>query len=53
MLPVKAIDTLQPLYGQTSFFLRVCYLLTGSLRVLVPVVGVIGANMVLEMVFNP
>ena len=52
MLPVKAIDTLQPLYGLKSLFLRVCCLLTGSLRVLAPVVGVLGAKIVLETVFN-
>ena len=52
MLPVKAIDTLQPLYGLTAFFLLVYYLLNGSLGVLAPVGGVIGAKIVLDLVFH-
>ena len=52
MLPVKAIDTLQPLYGLTAFFLLVYYLLNGSLGVLAPVGGVIGAKIVLDLTFH-
>ena len=52
MLPVKAIDTLQPLYGLTAFFLLVYYLVTGSLGVLAPVGGVVGAKIVLDLVFH-
>jgi cellulose synthase/poly-beta-1,6-N-acetylglucosamine synthase-like glycosyltransferase len=52
MLPVKAIDTLQPLYGLTAFFLLVYYLLNGSLGVLTPVGWVIGAKIVLDLVFH-
>ncbi len=56
MLPVKAVDTLQPLYGLTAFFLLLFYLGrslgTGTLGVLVPVGGVIAAKIVVDLVFH-
>ena len=52
MLPVKAIDTLQPLYGLAAFFLLLVYLVRGDLGVLAPVAGVIGAKIVLDLVFH-
>ena len=42
MLPVKAIDTLQPLYGLTGAVLLIAYLLGGNYAVVAPVAGVIG-----------
>ena len=52
MLPVKAIDTLQPLYGLTAFFLLVVYGFKGSLGVLAPVGGVILAKIVIDLAFH-
>lgn len=52
MLPVKAIDTLQPLYGLTAFALLLYYLGTGNLAVLAPVGGVIGAKIVIDLGFH-
>ena len=52
MLPVKAVDTLQPLYGLTAFFLLLYYLVHGSLGVLAPVGGVIAAKIVLDLAFH-
>ena len=52
MLPVKAIDTLQPLYGLTAFFLLVYYALHGALGVLAPVGVVIGSKIVIDLVFH-
>lgn len=52
MLPVKAIDTLQPLYGLAAFFLLLFYLAEGNLGVLAPVAGVIGAKIVLDLAFH-
>jgi len=52
MLPVKAIDTLQPLYGLAAFFLLLVYLAQGDLGVLAPVAGVIGAKIVLDLLFH-
>jgi cellulose synthase/poly-beta-1,6-N-acetylglucosamine synthase-like glycosyltransferase len=56
MLPVKAVDTLQPLYGLTAFFLLLFYLgralSTGTLGVLAPVGGVIAAKILVDLVFH-
>ncbi|RYY99643.1 MAG: glycosyltransferase family 2 protein [Comamonadaceae bacterium] len=52
MLPVKAVDTLQPLYGLAAFFLLLVYLARGELGVLAPVAGVIGAKIALDLVFH-
>ena len=52
MLPVKAVDTLQPLYGLTAFFLLLYYLVSGSLGVLVPVALVIGGKIVIDLIFH-
>lgn len=51
MLPVKAVDTLQPIYGLTGFGLLVFYLVTGHWRVLLPVSGVIGAKILFDLAF--
>jgi cellulose synthase/poly-beta-1,6-N-acetylglucosamine synthase-like glycosyltransferase len=52
MLPVKAIDTLQPLYGLVAFALLLRYLLRGDFAVLVPVAGVMGAKIFLDLAFH-
>ncbi len=52
MLPVKAVDTFQPLYGLTAFLLLLYYLAHGSLGVLAPVGGVIGAKIVIDLAFH-
>ena len=52
MLPVKAADTLQPIYGLTAFALLLWYLARGDLRVLLPVSGVIGAKVAIDLVFH-
>ena len=52
MLPVKAIDTLQPLYGLAAFGLLLMYLVRGNFGVLAPVAGVIGAKIVLDLAFH-
>jgi glycosyltransferase involved in cell wall biosynthesis len=52
MLPVKAVDTLQPLYGLTAFALLVVYAATGRLDVIAPVAGVIGAKIAIDLAFH-
>ena len=52
MLPVKAIDTLQPLYGLTAFFLLVYYLVTGQFRLLGAAAVVIGIKIVIDLAFH-
>ncbi len=51
MLPVKAIDTLQPIYGLTGAVLLIWYLVTGHFAIVVPVAGVILAKIVLDLAF--
>ncbi len=52
MLPIKALDTLQPLYGLAAFALLLAYLATGRLALLLPVGGVIAAKIVLDFAFH-
>ena len=52
MLPVKAIDTLQPLYGLTAFALLCVYLVEGRLSILAPVGGVIAVKIVIDFSFQ-
>ncbi len=52
MLPVKAIDTLQPIFGLTAFALLLFYLVTGRVHVLLPVALVIGAKIVIDLAFH-
>jgi cellulose synthase/poly-beta-1,6-N-acetylglucosamine synthase-like glycosyltransferase len=41
MLPIKAIDTMQPIYGLTGFGLLVVFLLMGKETIAFPVIGII------------
>lgn len=52
MLPVKALDTLQPLYGLTAFALLIAYLFTGRLGLLVPVGSVILGKIGIDFAFH-
>ncbi len=52
MLPVKAIDTLQPLYGLTAFVLLCAYLVQGRPSVLAPVGGVIAVKILVDFSFQ-
>ncbi len=52
MLPVKAADTLQPLYGLAAFGLLLGFLARGDYGVLLPVGGVIGAKIFIDLGFH-
>ncbi|MDE2277421.1 MAG: glycosyltransferase family 2 protein, partial [Burkholderiales bacterium] len=52
MLPVKAVDTLQPLYGLTAFALLVFYAATGRLAILAPVAVLIFSKIALDVGFH-
>jgi cellulose synthase/poly-beta-1,6-N-acetylglucosamine synthase-like glycosyltransferase len=52
MLPVKAVDTLQPLYGLTAITLLLAYLVHGRFALAVPVFGVIFAKIVIDFAFH-
>ena len=52
MLPVKAFDTLQPLYGLTGVALLLGFLVTGRFAVLGAAFLAIGAKIALDLVFH-
>ena len=51
MLPVKAFDTMQPIYGLTSIGLLIGYALSGRGSILGPVFGVVGGKIALDLLF--
>ena len=52
MLPVKAFDTFQPVFGLTAFALLVAYLALGRVHILLPVAVVIGAKIAIDLAFH-
>ncbi|WP_398476630.1 glycosyltransferase family 2 protein [Tardiphaga sp.] len=48
MLPIKALDTLQPIYGLTAFVLLVAFLAIGKIEIALPVFGLITAKIVAD-----
>jgi cellulose synthase/poly-beta-1,6-N-acetylglucosamine synthase-like glycosyltransferase len=52
MLPVKALDTLQPIFGLLAFALLVFYLVTGRFSLALPVGGIILGKIVLDFAFH-
>ncbi len=52
MLPVKAIDTLQPLFGLTALAVAFANLFAGHWQVLFPVAGVITAKIAVDLLFH-
>jgi cellulose synthase/poly-beta-1,6-N-acetylglucosamine synthase-like glycosyltransferase len=51
-LPVKAADTVQPIYGLTAFGLLIWYLATGRFGIVFAISGVIGAKIALDLAFH-
>ncbi len=52
MLPVKAADTLQPVYGLTALALLAWFLGTGQFAVLVPAAGVMAGKVGIDLGFH-
>lgn len=52
MLPVKAADTLQPLYGITAFLLLLGFLCAGRFNVVVPALTVIGIKTFIDLIYH-
>ena len=52
MLPVKALDTVQPLYGLVAFALLVDFLLTGRLIVVGPILVAMFAKILIDLAFH-
>jgi cellulose synthase/poly-beta-1,6-N-acetylglucosamine synthase-like glycosyltransferase len=52
MMPIKAIDTVQPLYGLTAAALLLVYTATMQTAILGPVAVVIAGKLAIDLVFN-
>jgi cellulose synthase/poly-beta-1,6-N-acetylglucosamine synthase-like glycosyltransferase len=52
MLPVKAADTVQPIYGLIAFILLLSWLGRGQFGILLPVGGVILAKIAIDLCFH-
>jgi cellulose synthase/poly-beta-1,6-N-acetylglucosamine synthase-like glycosyltransferase len=52
MLPVKAFDTLQPIYGLTAFALLLGFIVDRRGLIVGPIFGVIGAKILLDFAFH-
>ena len=52
MLPIKAIDTFQPIYGITTFVLLIVFAVTQQTAVLGPVLVVIAGKLVIDVAFG-
>lgn len=51
MLPVKAIDTMQPIYGLTAFALLLVFLFGGHGRIVLSIFGVIGLKTAIDLAY--
>jgi cellulose synthase/poly-beta-1,6-N-acetylglucosamine synthase-like glycosyltransferase len=51
MLPVKALDTVQPLYGLAAFGLLVYFAAIGNLVIAIPILIVMAAKMVIDLAY--
>jgi cellulose synthase/poly-beta-1,6-N-acetylglucosamine synthase-like glycosyltransferase len=52
MLPVKAVDTMQPIYGLCAFALLIWYIATGRVSVLIPVGSFIFGKILIDLAFH-
>ncbi len=51
MLPVKALDTVQPLYGLAAFGLLVYFAATGNFIIAVPIIIAMAAKVVIDLLY--
>jgi cellulose synthase/poly-beta-1,6-N-acetylglucosamine synthase-like glycosyltransferase len=52
MLPVKAADTMQPIYGLCAFGLLIWYVCTGRFAILLPAGGFIFGKILIDLAFH-
>ena len=52
MLPIKAFDTMQPVFGLGAFLLLVAFAVLGRLTIVVPVIAVIGTKICIDVGFH-
>jgi cellulose synthase/poly-beta-1,6-N-acetylglucosamine synthase-like glycosyltransferase len=51
MLPVKSLDTVQPLYGIAAFVLLVSFLVTGNLKIALPVIIAMAVKVAVDLTY--
>jgi cellulose synthase/poly-beta-1,6-N-acetylglucosamine synthase-like glycosyltransferase len=51
MLPVKALDTVQPLYGLAAFGLLIGFIVTGNVRVALPVIIAMAVKVLIDLAY--
>ncbi|SEL24260.1 Glycosyltransferase, catalytic subunit of cellulose synthase and poly-beta-1,6-N-acetylglucosamine synthase [Roseovarius azorensis] len=52
MMPVKTLDTLQPVFGIIAFALLVCFLVTSRAALAVSILSVMGAKIAVDLCFH-
>jgi len=52
MLPIKAVDTMQPIYGLTAFVLLLRFLISGHYAILIPVLLIILTKILIDLWFH-
>lgn len=52
MLPVKALDTLQPIYGLTAFLLLVAFVATGRFQLVGPILVVMLTKVAIDLAYH-
>jgi cellulose synthase/poly-beta-1,6-N-acetylglucosamine synthase-like glycosyltransferase len=52
MMPVKTLDTLQPLYGLTAFILLIAFIATGRFSIALPILLVMIIKVIVDMAFH-
>jgi cellulose synthase/poly-beta-1,6-N-acetylglucosamine synthase-like glycosyltransferase len=52
MMPIKALDTLQPLYGLAAFAVLIAIVVTGNFALAFPILLVMVAKIVIDMAFH-
>ena len=52
MLPVKALDTLQPVYGLAAFAILIGLIVTGHFRIALPILIVMLAKIAIDLTFH-
>jgi cellulose synthase/poly-beta-1,6-N-acetylglucosamine synthase-like glycosyltransferase len=52
MMPVKALDTLQPIYGLTAFALLIAFVASGRYRLAFPILLVMIAKVMVDLCFH-
>ncbi|MFX4404647.1 hypothetical protein ABTA52_20025, partial [Acinetobacter baumannii] len=52
MMPVKTLDTLQPIYGLAAFAILIVLIATGTFRLAFPILLVMLAKVVLDLAYH-